>query len=648
MSSEDRYYNSQNISLAMLIFTILTLVYIFTFNGTFISDDEQHLVSASQNLANFGQFTVPQMFGNQRLKGNYDSVEPAQAVLGSLLYRVSLLLGTGGVQTIFLLNIYITALTGVLIFALVRVMGSRDKTALITALAFGLGTMAWPYAETFFRDSLAMFFLTGAILFLLIALSERTSSNVSTLYWIGMFLFFGAGVLTKNTVLATAPAIIFVLIISALQTKSRSRSFKARWGLLSLALILLVPFIIPPQSALYKFSWHYYYNTVLLTQFAQPHTAFWGALAGPLISPGKGIFFYSPVLFLSLPALLLSYKKHWKIHVVAWGSLFSLIIAQALFYDELWWGTVNWGLRYLVPVLPLLMVASSLAIKELWLSGKTWGKFFVITIIVIGILVQLGGLAIPLKTYYQTLSELGSRMLSGPAIWEPRYTAILWHWRLMFKKTPWDFALIRSFSIKPIETTALFIILMFFLFLSVFGISYLLSDSSNKHQAKIGPILLFLVAGLILPLFMLKVYETDSIYYYQRRDFEFATNLIRENTQQEDVAIVQNYNGPLWLYILNHGKLSIPWYSLKNIKNDPISPDNPQDRKVLVERTLALLGSLQDEYNRLWFIYEPAGDNQMLEANWLINYCDALSNWSFNYKHKETRIIICEFGGNME
>ena len=61
-----------------------------------------------------------------------------------------------------LFNVFISAATGALLFALLRSLGFGQPVAALTALAWGIGTTAWPYACSFFREPLLGLLWLGA------------------------------------------------------------------------------------------------------------------------------------------------------------------------------------------------------------------------------------------------------------------------------------------------------------------------------------------------------------------------------------------------------------------------------------------------------------------------------------------------------
>ncbi len=63
--------------------------------------------------------------------------------------------GVGGVHLAHLTNGVITAATGSLVFLYLTTLGFSMQASLLSALTWGLGTMAWPYARLLFAEPVA-------------------------------------------------------------------------------------------------------------------------------------------------------------------------------------------------------------------------------------------------------------------------------------------------------------------------------------------------------------------------------------------------------------------------------------------------------------------------------------------------------------
>lgn len=75
-----------------------------------------------------------------------------------LIWLASKLDGIGLMQSAWLLNVFVTSLTGMLLYWYGLVLGYSERTSLITALLYGLGTYVWVYTQMYFREPLFTFF----------------------------------------------------------------------------------------------------------------------------------------------------------------------------------------------------------------------------------------------------------------------------------------------------------------------------------------------------------------------------------------------------------------------------------------------------------------------------------------------------------
>ncbi len=125
------------------------------------------------------------------------------------------------------MNLYLTALTGVLVFLIVTVMGYRSLIGTISALAFSLGTMAWPYSKTLFRDGLLM--SCTAIVMLGLTLVIYRLGRTRTFGWGLMALgLVGGGILTKRTAWVLVPALA-IAIVASVQPGALNKHLRWRW-----------------------------------------------------------------------------------------------------------------------------------------------------------------------------------------------------------------------------------------------------------------------------------------------------------------------------------------------------------------------------------------------------------------------------------
>jgi len=128
-----------------------------------------------------------------------------------------------------------------------------------------------------------------------------------------------------------------------------------------------------------------------------PRHPVWGnplfGVPGLLVSPGKGILWYSPVIVLQLWALRALWHKKpiLAMTVIAMTASHFAFIASLSFYGGDW----AWGPRYLVTTIPLL--ALGLPLLQLGSRARRWVAQMVVGL---GLLVQLVGISMDHQGFF--------------------------------------------------------------------------------------------------------------------------------------------------------------------------------------------------------------------------------------------------------
>ena len=125
-----------------------------------------------------------------------------------------------------------------------------------------------------------------------------------------------------------------------------------------------------------------------------------GAIRGLLWGEYRGLFFWSPVLLMSVPGFLYMFRKDRGVAIMAMIGCLLILLQAAAFYT--WFGGNAIGPRYLAPVLPLIGLAAAYGIQRWPEPGLVLG--------LISIALMLGVTAIaidppgdvltPLQSYY--------------------------------------------------------------------------------------------------------------------------------------------------------------------------------------------------------------------------------------------------------
>ncbi len=273
-----------------------------------------------------------------------------------------------------------------------------------TALAYGAGTLAWPHARTFFSEPLATFWIIAAFT---AALSNTTIGKKRALL---CGCFCALALLTRLDSAVVLPAVFMVILlrwISAcvggdrqLATTLAVRIFETFFmrGFGVLLANFLMPIIVFVSWQLIMNAVHFgsplvspYVDQSEGIRFSTPLLA---GLYGFLFSAGKGIFFFSPCLLLTL----FGWRTLWKSFMpacVGFGfAVFCLIVFHSRWQN--WAGGWCWGPRHLFMLGALTMPALAA-----WLvHGRAWRWTIYGCVLFVGICVQLYGSSQSFIDYY--------------------------------------------------------------------------------------------------------------------------------------------------------------------------------------------------------------------------------------------------------
>jgi hypothetical protein len=562
-----------------------------------------------------------------------------QELAGFPLARLADFLHLGLVQTIFLLNIWVAAITVVVVFGTVLIAGHTRMTALVVSLLFGLGTQVWAYTQTYFRDPLAMLFLALAwacTQWIIRNIKSRREAGSSWPAWVGLFAALAGGILAKNTVTIAVPVLLAEIIINSGQVSTifhaPGKWIRKIWkallvsGLVVLALLLIWLFLLPRLDFFARFTPAYYFFLVRFF-FGTPHPALLQAFTGPFISPGKSIFLYSPILILSVIALVRHPRSAWS----AWLYLALLVLGQALFFDGDWWGHRNWGLRFFLPAIPPLLIVSA-PVVEKWLES-TRQRVDLIMIGLASMLVQVVSVLPLLLNYYVDVAFADPYISDQATIWNPRYNPILWSINWILHGKPLDLAAVR------VGMSSLPVILGFAVIISL----VILGLGKIKWRW-FAPITL--AASIGITILMVTVDAKDPAYYPSREDLQAAQAMVAQKYLPGDLVLVKEYATPVWYYWMNWGDPHVPWTSLPYYFPRPeliVKAQETSDPAIAMDNvSLSLLRKIPGSYTRVWLVLpeDTPGADLQLEATWLKNVSTSFSMWDFPGNQYETKLFL--------
>lgn len=228
---------------------------------------------------------------------------------------------------------FLVALTTVVFFLIARNRLSLTM-ALVPTFIFAFCTSAWSIAATaLWQHGPSMLMLTLALYHLI-----QGRSNPRLICLAGLPLAFSYVVRPTNAV-----SLFFLSIYIVVHRRKQAPLYFV------LAEILLSAFLAYNLSV---------YGAPLSPYYAPNrlghNTAFWEALAGNVISPGRGLFIFSPVLLFSVLGVILLFKNRAATPLDCY--LMVIVVLHWLIISTFphWWGGKSFGPRFLSDMLPFL------------------------------------------------------------------------------------------------------------------------------------------------------------------------------------------------------------------------------------------------------------------------------------------------------
>ena len=587
--------------LPIILFCILLAGYFLFFSGVPGTDDEQLFASAAQNLAITGHFSALQMYGNERVQGNYSNIAPLHPFIGSLIYRVAEWMGTGGLQCFFLLTPFYIAITGWLLAKIALRRGYSDKTIILVIMAFGFTTIVFPYSKTFFREPLAMLLITSSYYALDEATREELRYGQKIIRLVFSFLLLAAAIWTKEFLFVCVPFFIFILFYQkqkifkqkGFRQNQRSKRKYIVFIFLGLTLALLL-LILRDVSGRFSIS----YLIRLITYIPLlPHENFFQAFVGIFFSLSKGFLIYSPIFFL---VVLYPFVKRWEKYrmdlILAVGSAIGVAILQAFVYDSQWW-TFTWSTRFMLPIIPFLMLCLFPVFEMIFRKKNKLLQSLIILLLLFGLFLQQGVLLVTDADYSQFIWENYQIRLSEVSISHIEAIPAIGHWLVLFRGAPIDIAWIRGLSIQSFTAIIppLFILLISAIWVWIYKYR---TEKPSFHRKLIGVTIAF---SILLSLITLIAFQDDPLYAKNQRAYSYALNLLKDNLKENDQVIVDAYNHSLWYYYFNFGFPKKPWIGL--------SPERYSINRSFVfypkiDETVKFIIQEHRQYQYLWLITE--------------------------------------------
>jgi hypothetical protein len=360
--------------LALLVFLLTVLL--LTAGGRIAPQDDETTFQMTANWIEYGRTTIAEQevtFPPQSYPGFlpgtthaaattwavpgrdgqlYPQFMPGQAIVSVPLYLIGRLLAGESLNlrsvllahwTTSLFNPIIIALTGWLIAVFASRLGYSLRLSMGLGLAYALSTMVLPYTGTYFSEPLIALLVLVAAYAVYVA---RSAAHVMP--WLivaGVALGWVVFVRERSAIMIPP----FILYLYLFYRRILWRGWIAFFAPLIVCGVIIGLF----NGSRYGSPLTFGFSALQHTSFTTPLLL---GLYGLLISPGKGLLLYNPIAWAGLIGLAIMFRTRRREAI-----LFALIVlVELLFFAvyEFWTGGWNWGSRYLMPVLPLLVLAA--------------------------------------------------------------------------------------------------------------------------------------------------------------------------------------------------------------------------------------------------------------------------------------------------
>jgi 4-amino-4-deoxy-L-arabinose transferase-like glycosyltransferase len=458
--------------IALTIFVAVSLIYVALSRGVFLYGDDILMFQVTESIVERGTFAVtsPHDEGDnaRSIPGEdgrgYAKYGIGQSLVAIPLYVVSDLLldpllpleeehDPYGNQRLGPV-IYGTSLTNALLgggavallWLLARAIGDSRPTAFVLALLLAFATPLAHYAATFLSEPLTMLALLMTVYGLVRTASGRwtcdagipahhrvprpTSATQSVpgpspdvFAWLALS-GFAAGL-----ALASRIAVGVALVAPGLWLLWLGWEWgRQRWrdGLLA-----CVAWGVPVAlwlAGIGAYNW-VRFGSVLETgygdeagEFTEP---FLTGLTGLLVSPGKGLLWYSAPLLLAIAGSWRFARRRPDLALVITGMFAATLALYSRYY--VWDGGGVWGTRFLLPLVPLLLLPAGEVIERLWqpLSHRRLVTGAVIVVAALGLWISAVSIIVPFDRYVNEYNA--SAELKDAATWEIADSPIVVH-----------------------------------------------------------------------------------------------------------------------------------------------------------------------------------------------------------------------------
>lgn len=317
--------------------------------------------------------------------------------------------GSGQMVVVQMLDHLSVAATAALVLLLCNSLGCTIRSATLTALAFGVGTIVWHYDRSFMSEPNTMFALALTV-FGLVHWRHTARDR-----WLWL-----AGAAAALAFLIKAANLILIVPVGLwMLWEGRRRLFTS---VLAWAAPLAAALVI-----FFAYNW-LRFRSIFETGYGAAATAFTTplhvGLVGLLLSPGKGYFAYSPLALAALWGWRELRHRQPSFTIAMAGMMAVFLAFHACFYN--WSGAGAWGPRFLVPATPFVMLGLGPRFDR---RPSRFGMIAISLLAAVSLLVQVASVAISYVPYEASMNGERYPLL----IYSPKHSPVVVHLYRLFR-----------------------------------------------------------------------------------------------------------------------------------------------------------------------------------------------------------------------
>lgn len=589
-----------NIARGLLLFASLLAIYTLSYIGIPYSADEYTMFDSIESFSKRGNFLrtfeyhVEPVFQDENTPGQVGKYEPAQIILGSILYRIAQQIsGAGLIHSVWLLNIFITTSTALAVYTLALWRGYSSTVAVLAAYIFGLATIAWHYSQTLFREPLLGLSLLFAFIFA--TQLRQALQNNKRWHWLllGLVMAVIVGILTKMASLLALPAIVLVALPFSFRQLLNLRTVLVVGGVLLILAALLIVLGETFDFSDDRYAFRQIYETAV--EYTKYENVVESSLAYHF-SPTRSFWLFSPALLLSIGGMWRMVQRgEWQLPLGFIATFLLFAASYGVRHGMNWWGGWNWGPRYLLPLVPIA-VFLSLPFLDYLLnqSRQYWTKIILALLLLLSVIIQLSGILVPYTNFYTELA------LQNPEKIVPYQVYANYNWKLSDSLLVYGFehfntdVLIWNFAEGGVIIPVIVLVLLLFqafLFRQVW-----LSQAQNYRPLYIA-VASSLIASMVLLLLTVYAIREDERVYRFGTDMRSMILDLNEIAHQDDVVLLGD--GELMIAFMDGFSAPPPVYTLPQPLNFSTITENPPPAEA---PTQALLQWAVPNSRGIWYV----------------------------------------------